>query len=246
MRGLIPKSGVVYLAFSFKLQPSVISRFGFKTGVLTLPYVMTLLYSPMASGAYITAYGHYTPIMYIGACLAVMGSGLLSTLTTTSSQAQYVGYQVIVALGAGIVQHIAFTAEPLALPPSDVTTESALVSFCNSLGPVVALTVGNILFTNLFGSKLAGISGLNGKITGSEIKELVDLGTLVPHQYVENVKQALSFALNRTLMFAIPAAGLAACCGLVIQILSWKKKRISSPASGEMTREMLQQSDEKV
>ncbi|KAF7861702.1 uncharacterized protein EAF02_010656 [Botrytis sinoallii] len=213
---------------------------------LTLPYVMTLLFSPMASGAYITAYGHYIPIMYIGACLAVVGSGLLSTLTIASSQAQYVGYQVIVALGTGTVQQIAFTAVPLALPPADVATASALVSFCNSLGPVVALTVGNILFTNLFGSKLAEIPGLNGKITASEIKGLVDLGTLVPAQYVESVKQALSFALSRTLVFAIPAAGLAACCGFVIQLLSWKKKRISSPASGEMTGERLQQSDEKV
>ncbi|TGO36662.1 hypothetical protein BHYA_0118g00170 [Botrytis hyacinthi] len=197
-------------------------------------------------GAYITAYGHYIPIMYIGACLAVVGSGLLSTLTITSSQAQYVGYQVIVALGAGTVQQIAFTAVPLALPPAEVATASALVSFCNSLGPVVALTVGNILFTNLFGSRLAEIPGLNGKITGSEIKGLVDLGTLVPAQYVESVKEALSFALSRTLVFAIPAAGLAACCGLVIQLLSWKKKRISGLASGEMTGERLQQSDEKI
>ncbi|KAF7945603.1 uncharacterized protein EAE97_004641 [Botrytis byssoidea] len=152
------------------------------------PYVMTLLLSPMASGAYITTYGHYIPIMYIGACLAVVGSGMLSTLTITSSQAQYVGYQVIVALGAGTVQQIAFTAVPLALPPADVATASALVSFCNSLGPVVALIAGNILFTNLFGSKLAEIPGLSGKITGSEIKGLVDIGTLVTAQYVAGVK----------------------------------------------------------
>ncbi|TGO61660.1 hypothetical protein BOTNAR_0125g00050 [Botryotinia narcissicola] len=234
---------ICYLPFYFQ---SVLGHSAASSGVLTLPYVMTLLFSPMASGAYITAYGHYIPIMYLGACLAVVGSGLLSTLTITSSQAQYVGYQVIVALGAGTVQQITFTAVPLALPLADVATASALVSFCKSLGPVVALTVGNILFTNLFGSKLAEISGLNGKITGSEIEELVDLETLVPAQYVASVKQAFSFALSRTLVFAIPAAGLATRCGLVNQLLSWKEKKISSPTSGEMTRERLQQSDEKV
>ncbi|KAF7882186.1 hypothetical protein EAF00_011702 [Botryotinia globosa] len=147
-----------YLPFYFQ---SVIEHAAASSGVLTLPYAMTLLFSPIASGAYITAYGHYIPIMYIGACLAVVGSELLSTLTITSSQAQYVGYQVIVALGAGTVQQIAFTAVPLALPPADVATASALVSFCNSIGPVLALTVGNILFTNIFGSKLAKMQGLN-------------------------------------------------------------------------------------
>ncbi|TGO10177.1 hypothetical protein BTUL_0142g00140 [Botrytis tulipae] len=234
---------IYYLPFYFQ---SVLGHSAASSGALTLPYVMTLLFSPMASGAYIAAYGHYIPIIYIGACLAVVGSGLLSSLTITSSQAQYVGYQVIVTLGAGILQQIAFTAVLLALPPADVATVSALVSFCNSLGPVAALTVGNILFTNLFGSKLAEIPGLNGKITGSKIKGLVDLGTLVPAQYVESIKQAFSFALSRTLVFAILAAGLAACCGFVIQLLSWKKKRISSSALGEMTGERLQQSDAKV
>lgn len=104
---------IYYLPFYFQ---SVLGHSAASSGVLTLPYVMTLLFSPMASGAYITAYGHYIPFMYIGACLAIVGSGLLSTLTTTSSQAQYVGYQVIVALGAGTVQRITFTAVPLALP----------------------------------------------------------------------------------------------------------------------------------
>ncbi|PQE28707.1 MFS transporter protein [Rutstroemia sp. NJR-2017a WRK4] len=213
---------IYYLPIYFQ---SVRGHSAASSGVLTLPYIMTLLLSPMASGAYITASGHYIPVMWIGASLAVAGSVLLTTLDANSSTAQYGGYQVLAALGAGVVQQIPFTAVPLALPSADVATASALVSFCNNLGPVVVLTLGNILFTNVLGRKLEEIAGLNGSITGSKISGLVDLGSLVPPQFLGDVRHALAVALNRTLVLAIPAAALCVCIGIGIQLLSWKKTK---------------------
>jgi hypothetical protein len=214
---------IYYLPIYFQ---SVRGHSAASSGMLTLPYIMTLLLSPMASGAYITTSGHYIPVMWIGASLALTGSVLLTTLDENSTTAQYAGYQVLAALGAGVVQQIPFTAVPLALSPADVATASALVSFCNSLGSVIVLTLGNILFTNVLGQKLEEIAGLSENITGSKISGLVDLGSLVPPQFLGSVRHALAVALSRTLLLGIPATALCVCIGIGIQLLSWKKTKL--------------------
>lgn len=122
----------------------------------------------------------------------------------------------------------AFTAVPLALPRPDVSTATALVYFCNSLGPVIALTIGNILFANELSHELAGISGLSGKITGSSISGLVDFGASVPAQLLECIRVALAVALSRAFVLAIPTAGLAVCFAFGIQFLSWRSHWKSS------------------
>lgn len=167
------------------------------------------------------------PVMYIGAILAVVGSALSTTLDIESRASQYAGYQGLVALGAD-VQQIAFTAVPLALSPPDVSTATALVSFCNSLGPVIALTIGNILFANELSHELAGISGLSGKITGSSTSGLVDFGASVPAQFLESIRVALAVALSRTFVLAILTAGLAVCFAFGTQFLSWRSHWKSS------------------
>ncbi|KAF4635277.1 hypothetical protein G7Y89_g2825 [Cudoniella acicularis] len=174
---------IYYLPFYFQ---SVLSHSATSSGISMLPYVMTLLLSPMASGAIITAYGHYIPLMYVGAGLSVIGSVLLTTLYTSTISSQYISYQFVAAVGSGIVQQIPFTAVPLALPASEMATASAIVSFCNSLGPVIVLTLGNILFTNELTQKLSMIAGLDGNFVASIIGGLTDLPHLVEPEFLES------------------------------------------------------------
>jgi len=197
---------IYYLPFYFQ---SVLGRSAIFSGILTLPYLMTLLVSPMVSGVIISRHGHYMAVMYIGSSLSCAGSAILTTLNPNSTSSHYIGYQFVAALGAGIVQQVQLTAVPLALPVSDMATASAVVSFFNNLGPVIILSLGNILFTNELELKLAQIPGLDKGLVGSGINGAVNLSKLVPSKFLSSVREALGFGLGRTLLLAVPSAGLA-------------------------------------
>lgn len=103
---------VYYLPFYLH---SVRSTTASQLGIRTLPYLMTLLISPMISGSLITVVGYYVPFMWAVSKLLTIGSVLLFRSTTASTPGQLIGYQFLAAFGAGLSRQIAFSAVPLVL-----------------------------------------------------------------------------------------------------------------------------------
>lgn len=211
---------VYYLPFYFQ---SVLGTTAAQSGIRTLPYLMTLLLAPMISGALITLVGHYVPFMWAGSTLTTIGSGLLFTLSTHSSTGQWVGYQFLAAFGAGICRQIPFSAVPLVLADDDLAIASALVAFCNSLGPTLAIGIGQSIFTSEFLRQLAQIPGIDGRAVMNA--GAANLGVEVPGPLLEVVREAFDYALTKAFVVAIASAGAALCCSLAMEWLSVKKKR---------------------
>ena len=46
--------------------------------------------------------GYYLPLSVLGASLAAIGNGLISTFSTTTSTGRWIGYQIILGVGRGI------------------------------------------------------------------------------------------------------------------------------------------------
>ncbi|MCJ1466282.1 hypothetical protein MMC07_004901 [Pseudocyphellaria aurata] len=172
---------VYYLPF---YHQSVRGNTASQSGIRTLPYLMTLLLSPMISGSLITLVGYYVPFMWAGSALITVGSVLLYRLTTTSSTGELIGYQFLAAFVVGISRQIAFSAVPLVLAEDDLPVASALVAFCNSLGPTLAI-----------------VSGIDGKAVVNE--GATDLSALVPGPVLGVVIQAFNLALTRAFALAI-------------------------------------------
>ena len=210
---------VYYLPFYFQ---SVLGTTAQQSGIRNLPYLMALLLAPMISGSMITVVGYYVPFMWAGAMLMTIGSGLLFTLSTNTSSAQWIGYQFLAAFGAGICRQIAFSAVPLVLAKDDLATASALVAFCNSLGPTLAIGIGQSIFTNKLTGKIAQLPGIdvaavvNGGAYG--------LSAIVSGSQLPAVRQAFNFALTRAFALSIASAGAALCCSLAMEWISVKAK----------------------
>ena len=203
---------VYYLPFYFQ---SVLGVTAQESGIRTLPYLMALLISPMISGALITIVGYYVPFMWIGSTLLTVGSGLLFTLGTDSTSGQWIGYQFLAAFGAGICRQIAFSAVPLVFDNDDLATASALVAFCNSLGPTLAICVGQSIFTNKFMQKVALIPEIDAStvVNGGAY----NLGALVPTKLLEPVRQAFEYALTRAFVLSIGSSGAAFFSSLAME-----------------------------
>lgn len=210
---------VYYLPFFFQ---SVLGTTARRSGVLTLPYLMSLLFTPIISGSLIAVVGYYVPFMLIGCTLMTIGSGLLFSLSRQSSEGQLIGYQFLAAFGAGLCRQIGFSSVPLVLHPDDLATASALVAFCNSLGPTLAIAIGQSIFTNIFEGQVSVLPGL-------DVEKVINLGAanlsdVVPQQFLGVVRDAFGLALTRAFTVSIGSGGLALCCSFAMEWISVKKR----------------------
>ena len=71
-----------------------------RSGVLTLPFVVTAGLFIVGGGITVAKTGHAIPFTTAGAAIATVGFGLLYTLETGTPAAKWIGYQIL--LGAGI------------------------------------------------------------------------------------------------------------------------------------------------
>lgn len=208
---------VYYLPFYFQ---SVLGASARQSGINTLPYLLSLLVGPMISGAMSQLIGHHLPLMLGGSILATIGSGLLFTLNPSSTKSQWIGYQILTSTGAGLCRQMTFSAVPLMLPADDLATASALVAFCSSLGPTLAIGIEQCIFTNELETHTAGLSG---DIVATVMRKgAIDVSAIVAAPLQGAVKRALNLAITRAFAISIPCAGAALCCTLV---MDWTKVR---------------------
>ena len=55
----------------------------------------------IAGGFFVTRYGYFHPPMLVGTVFISIGSGLLSTMNVSTTMSEWVGYQVLTAIGMG-------------------------------------------------------------------------------------------------------------------------------------------------
>ena len=211
---------IYYLPFYFQAVLGVSAR---DSGVRNLPFLITLLFSPMASGAIISWTGFYVPFMWLGAALATIGSGRLFTLKTDSSRGAVTGYQIIVGFGLGMCNQIPFNAVQCILPPSQMVMESAIVSFCNSLGPILGTSIGQAIFASLYVRRLELIPGVDGAAVVRA--GATNLAAVVPEAMLPVVREAYDYALTRAFVLAIACSGSGFACSLIMEQANIKNKR---------------------
>lgn len=108
-----------------------------KSGVMTLPFILTMVIFSILAGGLITVVGYYTPFMYIAAIAMPIGAGLLSTLQPDSSSAKWIGYQIIFGIGIGCGMQQPLIAAQAALPLQDVPIGTAIMMFAQILGGAI-------------------------------------------------------------------------------------------------------------
>ena len=91
------------------------------SAVNTLPLTLSVTISAIAGGFLLSLVGYFTPIMVLGAASVAIGMGLLSTLKVNSTIGEWLSYQIIAGMGAGLTAQvfnllIKLTVRPQLLP----------------------------------------------------------------------------------------------------------------------------------
>ena len=140
------------------------------SGVNVLPNAIATMVGSIGCGVLTSRVGYYVPFMISGPILMAIGSGLLTTLTPTTTLGHQILYQVIYGLGSGGSGQQASVAAQTVLSDKDVSIGAALMMFGQMLGSAVFISVGQNVFTTHLLQDLMQVPGL-------DYQKVLDVGT---------------------------------------------------------------------
>jgi MFS family permease len=208
---------VNYLPFQFQAVRGQDPRL---SGITNLAFLVPLMLSPLVSGFLISLIGWYVPFMFIGAAVAAVGSGLITTLEAATPLAAVYGYQFLAGFGSGLCHQIPYTAILHVLPAADMVAGSALCSFVNSLGAIIGIVGAQAIFATLVMSNLGNTVGLDrqGIIAAGPTR----IEEVVPAAVVDVVRDAYSESLQKAYLLPTVAAVL---CFVVALGMEWRRAK---------------------
>lgn len=205
-----------------------------ESGIRLLPTMVPMIAASLFGGFLNARVGYYTPLAIFGSSIMSIGAGLITTFWIHTSEAKWVGYQVIYGLGMGFCFQVPNLAVQAVLPKMDVPVGLSLMLFSNLLGSTIFVSVGENVLTNQLLSRLSGIPGFSrSMITSGGATSIVDA---LPSKYRDTALVAYNQSLRQVFQIA-----LILCCISVIgcATLEWKnvKKGKNNMATTEAAAE---------
>ncbi|PMD38673.1 major facilitator superfamily transporter [Hyaloscypha variabilis F] len=188
------------------------------SGVRNLAMIIAVTLGTIASGAYITAKGYFVPLMIGAAMVSTLGAGLIFTLDIDSSSGKWIGFQVIAGLGLGVGFQIPIIATQATSSVADLSSATAMVLFCQTLGGAVFVAAGQSALANVVLKKLpVYVPNVDPAkvfaIGATELKNVFSAAEMV------GIKHAYMDGLHAAWAIAIASAGVA----LIVSLFSkWR------------------------
>lgn len=213
-----------YLPYWFQ---TIKNESAIESGVDLVPYLGSNFVLAMITGAFVTKVGYFTPPALLGAAIATVGFGFIYTISTDTSTARWVGYQVLAGGGIGMAIQQGAVAVQAVLPPVIVPLATTLVMFAQSLAGAIFVSVGSSILRNELSSGLeqAQLPGVNvGAVLAAGATEV---RLLVPTDQIAAVIAIYNQALEKVFLIAVPLAAMAFISTLPMEWRSVKGQKIS-------------------
>lgn len=119
-----------------------------KSGVLLLPLIVVQSIVSFVSGFVVSKTGNYTVCIWGGFAIWAIACGLFSTISSSTSLAKIVGYQVLSAFGSGQTLQTGLIAMQANVERKDMAVVTATRNFLRLLGGTVALAACSAILNN--------------------------------------------------------------------------------------------------
>jgi len=119
-----------------------------RSGVQSLPTSFVISLMAIIGGLLVQILHKYRPSNAVGWIMAVVGFGLLSLMRADSSEAQWVGYQILAAGGTGVIYTAAVFPILAPLPVQRTASALAFFVFLRSFGNTWGVTISGTILQN--------------------------------------------------------------------------------------------------
>ena len=193
-----------------------------QSGVRLLSYVIPMVVICVVNGYSMSYFGYYTPWIVFGATFTLIGSALLFTIDTDTSNAHVYAYSALAGLGSGAYIQLTFSVAQLKVPKELVKYVVGFLTNAQLTGPAFALSIANAAFLNEATESLQRILPSFSKRdiqlvidgAGSDIVNSLSEGTQ------EKVTGAIVKALDKPFVVSLTAGALTL---LLACFLKWEK-----------------------
>lgn len=171
-----------------------------------------------ADGFSVARVGYYVPFALAGAAFTSVGTGLLSTLTPTSTTGSRVGYQILQGF-QGLGFQIPILAVQHGVQSHEIAVATSLVVFSQNLSGAVSLSLAEVIFS----SRLRHFLSLH--VPGVDVESLTQAGAAaadiqdsVPSALLPAVRLAYSDTFDNVMYLA---TGFACVTFLSATAMRW-------------------------
>ncbi|KAN0106594.1 MFS general substrate transporter [Hyaloscypha variabilis] len=214
-----------YMAIYFQADKGVSPML---SGVYLLPSILTQIMFGLFSGGLVGRVGYYLPFIIAGTTFTSIGTGLLSTLVSTSSTGRWIGFQIIAGVGRGLTLQMPILAIQNNLEPRDIPVGMSLLMFSQNMGAALFVSFAQTILSTTLVHELPILApGINTEAViaagASSFREVV------PKALLRGVLLAYDQAIHRVFYLAAgsAAAGFVACWGMGWK--SVKKPKVQQP-----------------
>lgn len=186
-----------------------------RTGIQLFPVIFVGVPGAVIAVIVLSKFGRYRILHQVGFSLGTIALGLFTRLDSHSSAAEWIGYQVLAGLGAGMVLNTLLPAFQAALPESDQASATASWAFIRSFGNIWGVSIPAAIFNARTGHLLSRLSDSRVRklLSGGHAYEYATAAFIDSHP--QNVRAEIisvySDALKMVWQIAIVFSGLASC-----------------------------------
>lgn len=226
--GVAMFGGTVYLSQYFQISRGMSPT---HAGLMSIAMVGGLLVSSIMSGRVITATGRWKRFLVGGMALVVVGLLLLSFIDDTTPLVVVGAYMAVLGIGLGATMQNLVLAVQNNAAPEDIGTASAVVTFFRSMGGSIGVSaLGALLSAQVADKVSSGLAALGIPTDGLASHQIPDLDAL-PGPVRTVFEHAFGSATGELFLVATPFALLALIAVLFIKEVLLRTTLETEPAT---------------
>lgn len=193
----------VFLSQYFQLSHGLTPT---QAGLMSLPLVLGLLVSSVATGRRISRTGLWKDVLVAGSVVLALGVGLLGTIDGDTSLVVVGTWMAVMGLGLGALQQNLVLAVQNSVPHRDLGAASSLVATFRTMGGAIGVALlGTALSHRVTDHIASGMARLGLPAPSEGHQEIPDLGAL-PGPVRDVVTTAFGEATGHIFLLVLPVA----------------------------------------
>ncbi len=229
-----------------------------QSGYMIWPLLVGLIGGSVGTGILISRMGRYKVVMLISMAILVIGSYLMTHLTTTTSDWALWSWMFLMGLGIGPSMAGFTVVVQNSAPPKQLGAATSTLTFLRQVGGSVGLAIAGTLFSQEFTQKLpgrliangvppqvvkrfnpAGSSSSGGTLTGVHLQAQLahslppQLQALIPH-LVAGIHDAFTLSITRVFWLTVVAAVVSLCAVFAIADVPLRDRAAGSAEAADL------------
>jgi EmrB/QacA subfamily drug resistance transporter len=194
---------IIYLPLYLQLVDGVSAMV---SGLLMIPLMMGVLGASVLSGQMVSRTGRYK---VVGSALVVVGMALLSQLGLHTSHLTMSLYVIVLGAGMGMTMQVMVLSTQNAVPPTQIGTATAAVTFFRSLGGAFGTSLFGAVFvaglTHWIPALVPGAAASSIHVNGSFSMSPAQLHTFPP-EVQHGILESFVRSLHSVFLLGVPLA----------------------------------------